>query len=156
MKDPFLQLTRGAVAIIVQTNLADGYHPGAAGQLAQVEEDIRTPGIGLVGMHSNSSVDLRSRFGQINGVAAGIQVNARIKDALHTGFTAPGQNLVTIFVKAVEIQVAVGIRKHLFQPCDPETIVEDILDTILVGGFSVHTNDWLRTGKANEEPAAIL
>jgi len=106
-----LDLFGGIVVIEIESDLAEGDHPGVLQQSRDLVEILRT-GLGdIVGVDPHRRKDHGILFRQLHAPAAGGEVDADGDDLPHPVHLSAVKHLLAVGVELVEIEMGVGVDK---------------------------------------------
>ena len=108
-KNGSLDLSRGMVAVVIQTNFPNRSHLWVAGHLLEFVSSSRIPSIRVRWMDTHSSVSTRKLFGDRDGFMTGFQINPWDQDARDTRVFCSLDDGGQVFLEGVKVQMAMRI-----------------------------------------------
>ncbi len=114
-----LSIPRGAVAVEIKPRFANRNYPFVRNDAAYLVHVAGTGTRGLVWMDSGGGIyDLMALRERDGGARRG-GVDSPVEHETHTRMPPPPDHIVTVGVKIIQIEMRVGIGKHVSSPWSP-------------------------------------
>lgn len=149
---------RKAVPVIVQTDLTYRDDPWLPSQRPQVGQRPVVQVTGGVRMDTHRRPRVPARGGKSRGPRAACHIKGGIEEVMHARRVGTGENLVSIAVIDIEVEVAVRVEE--IQCClkarDPHPVLQDRAHEVLAQCLGVNPHQGLGAAHADQQPAAVF